>query len=109
MTQTATVQAQQRWEYCSMTKWAERAFVNELNVLGQDGWELACALHYTDPKGAMCWTGLLKRPCTGHAPRRVGELETAAAQPAAAKPAQPAAAALQGFDLSQDDFKLESE
>jgi hypothetical protein len=111
MTRTATIHAQQKWEYHELTKWAERAFVNELNVLGKEGWELVSALHYTDVKGAVCWTGILKRPCVGAPAPPEAQPAAAPVQPAkpAAQVAEKPAAALSGFDLSDGDFKLAAE
>ena len=40
MTKTATVHAQQRWEYMSISRKTETYLAGELNTLGQDGWEL---------------------------------------------------------------------
>jgi hypothetical protein len=41
--------------------------VEELNTLGQKGWEVVSVLYYKDAKGIMAWSGFLKRPCTGQA------------------------------------------
>ncbi|MGA2617007.1 MAG: hypothetical protein ABSF26_05300 [Thermoguttaceae bacterium] len=65
MTRTAVVQAQQRWEYSTLTRMTEGAIISELKLAGQEGWELVTMLYYKDLKGTMCWTAVMKRPNTG--------------------------------------------
>jgi hypothetical protein len=70
MTKTATVHAQQMWEYHSVTRKTEEFLVAELNELGKAGWELVGATFNKDIKGvaaSFSWTAILKRPLV-HAP-----------------------------------------
>ena len=62
MQKTATIHAQQRWEYCELTRKTVAYLVRELNDIGHQGWELISVLYAKDPKGEMAWTGVLKRP-----------------------------------------------
>ena len=62
MTQTATIHAQQRWEYIEASAKSERFLIEDLNKSGQQGWELISILHGKDPKGDLVWTAFLKRP-----------------------------------------------
>jgi hypothetical protein len=65
MTKMATVRAQQKWEYMSITRKTEDFLINELNEVGKLGWELVNASHHRDVKsvgGTYCWTAVLKRP-----------------------------------------------
>ena len=65
MTKTATVHAQQMWEYHSVTRKTEEYLVAELNELGKAGWELVNATFNKDVKGVAAtfsWTAILKRP-----------------------------------------------
>jgi hypothetical protein len=107
MTKTITVQAQQKWEHLALTRKSDTYLISEINLLGQEGWEMVTALYYKDAKGLMCWTGFLKRPCTGQSPAPAGN----AAGPSAAQPskepedASPGA----GFDLDGDEFGVRSE
>ena len=103
MTKTVTVQSQQKWEYCYLTRKTEGPLVAELNHLGQEGWELLDVLYYKDLKGVMNWTGFLKRPSDGSAPAAKAQAAAAATVPAAAEtPLQH-----EGFDLGDEDFKLQ--
>ena len=67
MTKTATVHAQQRWEYMELTRKSEAFLVNDLNESGLQGWELVTIMHGKDRKGEMTWTAFLKRPHVAHA------------------------------------------
>jgi hypothetical protein len=62
MTQTATVHAQQRWEYMEVTAKSEGYLIKDLNESGQQGWELISIIHGKDRKGEVTWTAFLKRP-----------------------------------------------
>lgn len=62
MTKTATIQAQQKWEYMELTRKTETYLVDEMNDLGQQGWELVSTSHGKDRKGEWGWTAFLKRP-----------------------------------------------
>ena len=101
MTKIATVQAQQKWDYCFESRRTENALLIALNEQGQRGWELVNVLHHKDPKGETSWTAFLKRPNVGQAPAP-GQ-QTAASKPAEEKTPQP-----QGFDLSGDEFQLKT-
>ncbi len=109
MTKTVTVQAQQKWEYCYLTRKTEGPLLAELNVLGQEGWEMITLIYYKDLKGAMEWTAFLKRPSTGEGPKPAGQAAPAVFQPsdAPAKATPAPGAGLQGFDLSDEEFKME--
>jgi hypothetical protein len=103
MTKTVTVQAQQKWEYSCLTRKTEATLVNELNVLGQEGWDVVTVMFYKDMKANLVWTAFVKRPSTGEGPRQ--PIPTAGgALSAAARKEIPVSA---GFDLSEDDFKME--
>jgi len=108
MTKIVTIQAQQKWEYCSETRRTDSALMPAINELGQHGWELVDVLHYKDPKGELSWTAFLKRPSAGHAAGAAQSNSTGAGATiktagAAAMP-QPA-----GFDLSGDEFALKTD
>ncbi len=68
MTKTAVITAQQRWEYLYTVRRSELALQDELNELGQHGWELVGFEYYKDAKGVMGWIAFLKRPSTGSKP-----------------------------------------
>jgi hypothetical protein len=104
---TITVQAQQKWENNCLTRKTEATLINELNDLGQAGWELVTVLYYKDIKGAMAWTAFIKRPASGEVPKHASQAAPAVFQPVGA--ASKSAAPTQGFDLSDDDFKMAEE
>jgi hypothetical protein len=62
---TVVVHSQQKWEYMVINRRGETTLTEELNVLGQQGWELTSATHHRDPKDIPTWTAFLKRPCGG--------------------------------------------
>lgn len=68
MTKTAVITAQQRWEYLYTVRRSELALQDELNELGQHGWELVGFEYYKDAKGVMGWIAFLKRPSAGPKP-----------------------------------------
>ena len=91
MTKTATVQAQQRWEYMELTRKTEAYLVNELNELGAVGWELVSSSFHPDTRAGAgrtpVWTAFLKRPHAGNAPSVSTEEKAASpAPPPANKP-----------------------
>jgi hypothetical protein len=106
MTKIVTVAAQQKWEYLALTRKSESYLIGEINLLGQDGWELVSVFYYKDMKGLWCWTGFLKRPSTGQAapppPVPVAEKAEASAAPEGSAPAD-------GFDLDGDEFRVRAE
>lgn len=90
MSKTATVHAQQKWEYMELTRKTEAFLINDLNELGQSGWELVSISNHKAIKSglgeAACWTAFLKRPHAGH-PHSPVPQQTA--NEAAAQPANP--------------------
>jgi hypothetical protein len=80
---TVVVHSQQKWENMVVTRRTEITLVEELNVFGQQGWEVVSVLYYKDPKNIMAWSGFLKRPCKGSALPAVesGEVESDAIPP----------------------------
>ena len=105
---TPVVQAQQRWEYSSLVRKTEPTLVNDLNVIGQEGWELVTVVHSRDPKGELCWTALLKRPSSGVP--KAAPLESAGAASAASSPSGAKRAVNPpGFDLDGDTFEIKKE
>ncbi len=68
MTKTATIQAQQKWEYMELTRRTETYLLSELQEVGLQGWELVSVVQGKDRKGETAWTGFLKRPHIGHHP-----------------------------------------
>ncbi len=105
MSKTAIIQAQQRWEYLCLPRKSEVYLTNELNLLGQDGWELVTTQLARDSKGATCWIAFLKRPCGSGQPAAAGTTAaTATQQPAGQK--EPEEGQPAGFDLSGDVFEF---
>jgi hypothetical protein len=111
MTKMATVQAQQRWEYMSISRKTESYLAGELNILGQDGWELVTINYARGKKEEMFWTAFLKRPAAGHA----APVTTQQAAPARHDPTVPdpgvqkSFESLEGFDLDGDTFTIHEE
>ena len=97
------IATQQKWEYCLLTRKTEGYILNEFNTLGQEGWELVSVMYYKDLKGIMCWTGFLKRPSSGQAPKPAGHEAPAVLQPS--EPATPSPEA-KAVDLGGDDFEF---
>ena len=106
MTKVATVQAQQKWDYCSESRRTESTLVAAINDLGQSGWELVNILQHKDPKGETLWTAFLKRPGIGQTPTPSPQTATKSAFVGQAKEI---AAPMQGFDLSGDEFQLKTD
>jgi len=94
MSKTATVHAQQKWEYLELTRKTEGFLINDLNELGQTGWELVSVSMHKDAKSglgqAQCWTAFLKRPHCAQSPSAQPQPAAAATSQQAATP-QPAA------------------
>ncbi|MFH1924198.1 MAG: hypothetical protein ABIP48_30455 [Planctomycetota bacterium] len=107
MAKTATIQAQQRWEYLAVVKRTDTALTNDLNQLGQNGWELVSVIYGKDRKGELAWTGFLKRPAAQHAHgapvQEQGAEARSSQEPVKAEPAETA----EGFDLSGEEFKIQ--
>ncbi|MGD0900597.1 MAG: hypothetical protein ABR915_22420 [Thermoguttaceae bacterium] len=106
MTKIVSIQGQQKWECCYESRKTETSLLIEINRLGQEGWEIVEVLYYKDQKGAMCWTAFLKRPSTGQAPPPAASPQAATVQPPATTESTPSH---EGFDLSDDEFKLAPE
>lgn len=72
MTKTATVHAQQRWEYMELTRKTQHYLINELNELGQIGWELVSVNKHREARAgsgeAWFWTAFVRRPTVAQAP-----------------------------------------
>ncbi len=111
MTKTAILHAQQRWEYQSITRRTEGYLADELNTLGQDGWELVSITHGKDLKGEVFWAAFVKRPLALQARAGAAQERAAAAQrqsPVEAAKTEPAEAG-EGFDLSGEEFQIKEE
>lgn len=117
MTKTATVHAQQRWEYMSISRKTETYLAQELGGLGQEGWELVTVNYARGKKEEMFWTAFLKRPAIGHG---IGQEATSAHHDLAHDSPGPAGATdgharkdaaetLQGFDTDGDTFAIHEE
>jgi hypothetical protein len=116
MTKTATVHAQQRWEYMSISRKTETYLAQELVTLGQDGWELVTVNYARGKKEEMFWTAFLKRPAIGHAvPVTAQEATPARHDPAptgataSEETKKDPAGSLQGFDLDEGTFAIHEE
>ena len=66
MTKTATVHAQQKWEYMELTRKTEAFLVTDMNGVGQHGWELVFITCGKDRRGDNTLTAFLKRPYVAH-------------------------------------------
>ena len=66
MSKTATIQAQQKWEYIELTRKTEAYLIEEINEIGQQGWELVSVFNGKDRKGDTVWIAFLKRPYVAH-------------------------------------------
>jgi hypothetical protein len=112
---TPVVQAQQRWEYMTLVRKTEPTLVNDINPLGQQGWELVTAMHTQDKKGEPCWVAFLKRPSAAPVKAAAMDSPAAAASGPAARPTVPAAGGTRhainppGFDLDGDTFDIKKE
>ena len=97
MSKTATVHAQQKWEYMELTRKTEGFLMNDLNELGQTGWELVSVSMHKDAKSglgqAQCWTAFLKRPHFPQSPAAQQQQAAAAAQQQQRQTATPKPAA----------------
>jgi len=108
MSKTATVHAQQRWEYCLLERRTETTLVNDINKEGDMGWELVQILKHEKPKGTF-WTAFMKRPNTGPARTSTTAEKTVSTNLEGAKVVQPSSkpSAADG-DQSADIFDVES-
>lgn len=109
MTKTATIHAQQRWEYMSISRKTDSYLAMELTSLGQDGWELVTVNYARGKKEEMFWTAFLKRPAVGQvAPMTHEEAKPAHHEPGA-MPTGEQAESLRGFDLGGEEFAIQEE
>jgi hypothetical protein len=109
MTKTATVHAQQKWEYMESTRKSEAYLLQELNQIGQEGWELVNILQAKDRKGEMSWIAFLKRPYVPGAAPPQREAAAAPAQASEEKPEAEPADAGEDFDFDEEDFKFQED
>ena len=107
MSKTAIVQAQQRWEYLCLARKSETYLVGELNLLGQEGWELVTTQLAKDTKGAVAWIAFLKRPSGGTAPADHNSAVSPARAEEKHEPKKEKDAS--GFDLSGEVFEFKKE
>jgi hypothetical protein len=103
---TAIVHAQQKWEHQAISRRTDAMLVEEMNELGDQGWQMVSAHYYQDPKGAMTWTAFLRRPKSPQAGRAAPAATAAESEGQTAK-AEEAAAQSPGFDLSGEIFEVQ--
>ena len=108
MSKTATIRAQQRWEYMSISRKTEAYLAGELNNLGQDGWELVTINYARGKKEEMFWTAFLKRPAAAHVAPTSGREATQARHEQEAT-APRSFESLEGFDLDGETFTIHEE
>jgi hypothetical protein len=103
---TAIIHAQQKWEHQSISRRTDAMLVEEMNELGDHGWQMVSAIHYADAKGVMTWTAFLRRPKIVQPGKAT--TPTAAAEPADQSTEKPAETGAQpaGFDLSGEIFEV---
>ncbi len=74
-----------KWEYMQLNRKTEEYLINDMNKLGEEGWELVAITRQKDAKSGMgagvAWVAFLKRPYTGTIDRH--EIVKAAAKVAA--------------------------
>ena len=102
---TAVVQAQQKWETMAVTRKTDSVLAEEMNELGEHGWELVTAFHYKDAQGNMTWTAFMKRPKSPQAAKGAPDTVSAAA-PGKGPEKAPDSREPAGFDLSGDVFDV---
>lgn len=107
MSKTAVVQAQQRWEYLCLARKSETYLATELNLLGQEGWELVSTQWARDTKGAVAWIAFLKRPSAGSTPVDQASVAPATRSEEKHEPVKEKDQA--GFDLKGDVFEIKKE
>jgi hypothetical protein len=111
MSKTVIVQAQQMWEYMTISRKTADYLVAELNEAGRSGWELVDATYHKEAKTSMsemfCWTAILKRPLIlpAHGPGdTLSSAEETAAHPAMSGSLQPPDMEASIFDVQKDDL-----
>jgi len=71
----------QKWEYMEITRKTEGFLINDLNDLGQEGWELVTVMYHKLASSGMgsadAWMGFLKRPFSGETLKKMVGLEKA--------------------------------
>ena len=108
MTKTATVHAQQKWEYMEVSAKTDSYLLGELNDAGQQGWETTTITQTKDRKGELVWIAFLKRPF-------VPGVSTPQKDPReAAQPEQEEHKVVptdtgEGFDFDEDDIHFKDE
>lgn len=108
MTKTATIHAQQRWEYLTISRKTESYLARELNDLGQEGWEVVTINFAPGHKGEMFWTAFMKRPAT----KRSHSEAPPTTVPAPHEPAVEQQASVEspiGFNLEGETFDVHEE
>jgi hypothetical protein len=103
---TAIVHSQQKWEHQSISRRTDAMLVEEMNELGDHGWQMVSAIYYADAKGVMTWTAFLRRPKTPQAGKAAPAAASESADPTAEKAADAAGAQPAGFDLSGEVFEV---
>jgi hypothetical protein len=106
---TAVIHAQQKWEHVAIERKGEAMLVEEMNALGEEGWQLVSVFYFKDPKGTMTWIAFLKRPKTGQAVKAPSAEAGAAAAEATAEKPEAASGEPAGFDLSGDVFEIKKD
>jgi hypothetical protein len=109
VTKTATIHAQQKWEYLELTRKTETYLCDELNDLGKQGWELVTTSHGKDRKGEWAWTAFLKRPYVPGTGGTETSRESAASSAPQEEPRLEPSDADGKFDLDGDEFKIAGE
>jgi hypothetical protein len=87
MSTIAAEQTKPKWEYMELSRKTETYLVNDLNELGEAGWELVSITYHKDLKGvaeSWSWTAFLKRTYSGQSP--AARVAAATAAKAAARP-----------------------
>ncbi len=112
MSRTATVQAQQRWEYMEITRKTEGYLINDMNEFGDLGWDVVSITFHKAAKSSlgesMVWTAFMKRPhvLQPHEAAATPDATPQAAPQAAAEPARdPNARQIEASD-SEEEFTV---
>jgi len=74
MSTTESDPTRKQWEYMQIARKTEEYLVNDLNKLGQDGWEMIAVSRQKQTKSGIgaseAWVAFLKRPYTGEVKAR---------------------------------------
>jgi len=106
---TAIVHAQQKWEHVAITRKGEAMLVEEMNALGEEGWQLVSVFYFKDPKGTMTWIAFLKRPKTGQSPKTPSAEPAAVAAGQTPEKSEAVSGEPGGFDLSGEVFEIKKD